>query len=68
MALRDKVEKFFKQPAVYMQPHKNALEELEKQKGYFKPKVMIGSLRKPMREFTTDLSYLQHNGSKRIKR
>ena len=55
VGIRDKIEKFFKQPAVYMQPHRNALAEIEKRKGYFKPKVMLGSLRKPTREFTTDL-------------
>ena len=66
--MKDKIEKFFKTPAIYMQPHKNALEEIEKRKGYFKPKVMLGSLRKPIREFTSDLQYLQHTSSKLIKK
>ena len=55
VAIRDRVDKFFAKPAVYMQPHKNALAEIELRKGYFKPKVMLGSLLKKNTQFTTDL-------------
>ena len=32
LAVKDKIDKFFMSPAVYMQPHKNALADIEMRK------------------------------------
>ena len=54
-------EKILEQPAVYMNPHKNALEEEVKKRNKFKPKIMLGDIRKPSCQFTSDLVIIQHN-------
>ena len=67
LAVRDKVDKFLDRPAVYMQPHRNQLAKIEFAKKKFKPKVMVGDLRKPTNEFTSDLTQIAHN-TRLIKR
>ena len=51
-----KLDKFLQLPAPYMRPHKNALAQLAVEKNKFRPKVMLGDLRKPNCEFTSDLN------------
>ena len=40
-------EKLLKSPAVYMKPHKNALADETLRRKKFKPKIMLGDIRKP---------------------
>ena len=58
------METFFEKPAAYMLPHKNPDENSDDpkpvKKKRFKPKAMIGSVRKPNLDFSQDLSYLTH--------
>ena len=56
-----KIHRFLEQPAVYMNPHKNALSEQIARRKKFKPKVMLGDLRKTNCEFTSDLVQIAHN-------
>ena len=65
--LRDKIDIFLERPAAYMIPHKNQKAAAEKRKDKFKPKVMVGDLRKPTCEFTSDLVLMAHN-TRLIKR
>lgn len=59
--LRDKIDQFLQQPAAYMIPHKNQQAAAMKRKDKYKPKVMVGDLRKPTCEFTSDLVLMAHN-------
>jgi len=38
-----------------MKPHKNALAEEMRERNKFKPKIMLGDIRKPSCQFTSDL-------------
>ena len=49
-------EQLLMKPAVYMRPHKNRKGNATKPENAFKPKVMLGDLRKPNVEFTSDLA------------
>lgn len=55
VAARQRINKFLGTPAVYMEPLENFRTELEKRTRKFKPKIMVGDLRKPNLEFQTDL-------------
>lgn len=50
-----------------MKPHKNALADDIQRRKKFKPKVLIGDLRKPNTEFTSDLVTIAHQ-SRLIRR
>jgi hypothetical protein len=60
ISMRKKVEKLLERPAIYMRPHKNALTDEILRRNKFKPKVLIGDLRKPNTEFTSDLVTIAH--------
>ena len=57
------VEKFFETPAPYMNARKKDIQEIETTniKRRVKPKVMVGSLRKPNIEYIADLGILHHS-------
>ena len=59
--MNNKAEQVLRKPAVYMQPHKNAVLEELKERNKFKPKVMLGDLRKPSVQFSSDLNQIMHN-------
>ena len=44
-----------------MAPHKNIQKAYVHKKQKFKPKIMVGDLRKPICEFTSDLNFMAHN-------
>ena len=46
---------------LYMKQHINAQKAAERMRKNFKPKVMLGDLRKPNIEFTSDIVYITHN-------
>ena len=64
IAVYSKVDKFLASPPLYMKQsmtnEEHAKQELLKMKRY-KPKVMVGDLRKENCEFTSDLVSLAHN-------
>lgn len=59
--MNNKAEQILRKPAVYMQPHKNAVLEELKERNKFKPKVMLGDIRKPSCQFSSDLVQIMHN-------
>lgn len=59
--MNKKAEQVLRKPAVYMQPHKNAVLEEMKERNKFKPKVMLGDIRKPSCQFSSDLVQIMHN-------
>ena len=59
--MNNKAEQVLRKPAVYMQPHKNAVLEEMKERNKFKPKVMLGDIRKPSCQFSSDLVQIMHN-------
>lgn len=58
--LREGSDLFLQAPPVYMKPHKNSLNHVQKMKEKYKPKTMVGDLRKPNCEFTSDLNIIAH--------
>ena len=56
-----KIVKVLDMQPLYMKQHINAQKNAERMRGSFKPKVMLGDLRKPNIEFTSDIVYMAHN-------
>ena len=59
IAAKHKLMRTLREEPVYMKPHKNKFIN-QKSEYTFKPQVMLGDLRKPYCEFTSDLVQLAH--------